>query len=322
MLLVPLAVLAQDVKRTIVYSHDRIDGPLGGEAQVSDLRVFEDGEVVYSEEGTKTIGDKPQRLSYEIRLSSDQMHHLTEFLESHDIRSLPKKVSSKTRPIDFFWQKSLEINRPDKTQKVQVENFYPFLNLQHPVYSKALIELECNLQDIEAVAAKRPRPDWCKDLLNRGKTAESAQADCRDDEAQPKIVAGAGWGPVRIGAAANTVDAFLGEGKERSKHPDVYFKDYIPKGVQVSFENSSNTVHAIYFYNRQRGDEEFGLFCGQVNGGINWQSSPEEVKRIYGHPTADFSGSYSGVTWQRLVFAGIDFRFENGKMVRIGIPGK
>jgi hypothetical protein len=137
----------------------------------------------------------------------------------------------------------------------------------------------------------------------------------------PKSLPGKIGGPVRIGAAANTVDAFLGEGKERSKYPDVYFKDYIPKGVQVSFENSSNTIHAIYFYNKQRGDEEFGFFCGQVNGGINWQSSPEEVKRIYGHPTADFSSTYSGVTWQRLVFAGIDFRFENGKMVRIGIPG-
>jgi hypothetical protein len=102
MLLVPLAVLAQDVKPTMIYSRDRIDAPLGGEAQVSDLRVLEDGEVVHREEGTKTIGDKPQRLSYEIRLSSDQMHHLREFLESHDIRSLPKKVSSKTRPIDFF----------------------------------------------------------------------------------------------------------------------------------------------------------------------------------------------------------------------------
>lgn len=68
LLLVPLVVLAQDGKRMILSSHDRIDGPLGGESQVSDLQVFEDGEAVYIEEGTKTIGDKPERLSYEIRL--------------------------------------------------------------------------------------------------------------------------------------------------------------------------------------------------------------------------------------------------------------
>jgi len=27
-------------------------------------------------------------------------------------------------------------------------------------------------------------------------------------------------------------------------------------------------------------------------------------------------------TWERLVFAGIGFRFENAEMVRIGIPGR
>jgi len=46
-----------------------------------------------------------------------------------------------------------------------------------------------------------------------------------------------------------------------------------------------------------------------------------DVKRAYGQPTAEFSGSYLGGTWRRLVFAGIDFRFENERMLRIGIPG-
>jgi hypothetical protein len=321
LLLIPLVILAQDVRHVVLSSHDKTDGPRGGEKHVSDLEIFEDGNVVYTEEGTNMMGDKVERMSYETKLSADEMRHLEELLESREIRTLSKKVSSKTSPIDFFWQKSLEINRADKTQKVQVENFYPFLNLRHPVYPNALIELECNLQDIEAKAAKRPPESWCKALLNLGKTAKSAQADCRDDGAQPKIVAGQGWGPVRIGAASSAVDGFLGKGQERSKYSDVYFKDYASKGVQVSFENTSNTVHAIYFYNGQQGDEELGPFCGQTDRGINWQSSPEDVKRIYGQPSAEVSGTYSGVTSQRLVFAGIDFRFENGKMVRIGIPG-
>jgi hypothetical protein len=321
MLLVPLAVLAQDVKHTLLSSHDRIDGPFGGENQISDLEVFDDGKVVFIEKGTKTMGKKPERLSYGITLAADQLRQLRELLESREIRSLPKQVSSKTRPIDFFWQKSLEIDRHDKIQKVQIENFYPFLNLHQSVYPNALIELECNLQDIEAEAAKRPPPNWCTSLLSRGAIAKPAQADCRKDGVQPKIVAGEGWGPVRIGAASITVDASLGEGQVRSKYSDVYFKDYAPKGVQVSFENTSNTVNAMFFYNGQRGDEQLGIFCGQTDSGINWQSSPEEVKRIYGPPTAEFSGTYAGVTSQRLVFVGIDFRFENGKMVRIGIPG-
>jgi hypothetical protein len=45
------------------------------------------------------------------------------------------------------------------------------------------------------------------------------------------------------------------------------------------------------------------------------------VKKAYGQPSAEFSGTYEEVAWKRLVFEGIDFRFENGKMVRIGIPG-
>ena len=100
-----------------------------------------------------------------------------------------------------------------------------------------------------------------------------------------------------------------------------YFKDYAPKGVQVSFENASNEVHAIYFYNGQRGSEEVGKFCGRTDKGISWQSSVDEVRKAYGQPTADYSGSDKGGTWERLVFAGIDFRFENGKLVRISIPG-
>jgi len=183
------------------------------------------------------------------------------------------------------------------------------------------------LQDIETEVTKRSHPknedDWCKELLEgkRETSVEPAQADCREDEAQPTIVAGEGWGPVRMGAASKTVDPFLGDGQPGSRYSDVYFKDYPRKGVQVSFENTSNTVHAIYFYNGQRDGRRIGVFCGHTNSGINWQSSVDEVKKTYGHPTAEFSGADSGGTWQRLVFAGIDFRFENGMMVRIGIPG-
>ena len=96
-----------------------------------------------------------------------------------DVRSLPTKISSKTRPIDFFWKKSVEINRLDKTQKVQIENFYPFLNLNGLVYLKALIKLECRLQDIKTEVTKRSQPNdegnWCKELLEGGVRLLSSQ---------------------------------------------------------------------------------------------------------------------------------------------------
>jgi hypothetical protein len=318
--------LPQDVERRVLSVHDRINGPLGGEYHVSDLQVFEDGKVIYSEEGSKSMGGKPEHSTYQATLPSDEMRQLAVLLESQDIRSLSTKISSKTRPIDFFWQKSLEIRRFDKTQKTEIENFYPFLNLEAPVYPKGLIQLECRLQDIETEVTRRSHSkdggDWCKELLEgNGTSVQSAQVDCREDESQPTIVAGEGWGPVHVGAASKTVDAFLGDGQPGKRYSSVYFKDYPPKGVQVSFENASNTVHAIYFYNGQRGDEQIGLFCGHIENGINWRSSVDEVKKAYGHPTAEFSGTNAGESWQRLVFDGIDFRFENGKLVRIGIPG-
>src|SRR5208337_3446852 len=36
-----------------------------------------------------------------------------------------------------------------------------------------------------------------------------------------------------------------------------------------------------------------------------------EFYRNYGRPNGEFSGADSGGTWERLVFVGIDFRFEN-----------
>jgi hypothetical protein len=189
----------QDAKRQILSSHDRIDGPLGGEYHILDLQVFEDGRVVYSEEGTTSMGGKPEHSTYQAALPSDEMQRLAQLLESHDIVSLPKKISSKTRPIDFFWQKSVEINRLDKTQKIQIENFYPFLNSNGLVYPKALIELVCRLQDIETEVTKRsPTKDegnWCKELAEgkREASVEPVHADCRAESTQPTIVAGEGW---------------------------------------------------------------------------------------------------------------------------------
>jgi hypothetical protein len=322
-----LLAFSQDAKRPILSAHNRTDRPFGGETHVSDLRVFEDGEVIYVKEENNTLGAKPERSTYKATLPSEEIQLLQTLLATGEIRALPTKIPSKTRPIDFSWQKSIEINRSGKNQKIEIENFYPFLNLNEPAYPKALIALECRLQDIEAEVAKGSPPkaedNWCKDLLGTkgAPSVEPAHAACREDAAQPTIVPDEGWGQVRIGAAATAIDALLGDGQTGHTYKGVYFKDYPPNGVQASFESLSNTVHAIYFYNGQHGDEQFAVFCGHTNNGINWKSSVDEVKSKYGHPTADYSGTDSRGTWQRLVFDGIDFRFENGRMVRIGIPG-
>jgi hypothetical protein len=303
-----LKLLAQDVSRPILISHDAVADPQGGKAYVGDLRVFEDGKVVYLEDGNE----------HSTTVNPDDLRTLTRLLESPELRSVPERLS---RPgFDFFWHKTLQINLPDKTQKIDIENFYPFLNLEEDAYPEALIRLECQLEHLQATAANRADAKdgsgWCRALLNKNK----ARADCKQ-AGQGEIIAGEGWGPVRIGAAYKTVGAFLGEGKSGKRYSHVHFEDYEAKGLQVSFDNDSNTVHSIYFYNGQRDDPQFTAFCGQIDKHVNWESTIDDVKKAFGKPAKEFSGTDFGGSWTRLVFDGIDFRFENGRMVRIGVPG-
>ncbi len=264
-LLVPLAVIAQDVRRPLLSSHDRVDGPLGGEYRVEDVQIFADGRVVYVEEGAKTLGEKPERSTFETTIGPNEVQRFVKLLESREIRSLPKKVPSKTHPIDFFWQKSLQINRAEKTQEIQIDNFYPFLNLRHLVYPEGLIELECSLRDIKLEAANHHHPadedDWCGAIR-----AMPAKADCRDDSTQPRIVAGEGWGAVRLGADLKAVDGSLGKGQVELKYSDVYFKDYVSKGVQASFNNATNRVVAIFFYTVSKTAKNLASFVGGQTG--------------------------------------------------------
>ncbi len=51
--------------------------------------------------------------------------------------------------------------------------------------------------------------------------------------------------------------------------------------------------------------------------GIDWASSAEDVIKAYGKTPDDFSDESK--SWRRIEYPGIDFRFEAGKLVRVGI---
>jgi hypothetical protein len=70
--------LVQDVSRQLLSSHDRIVGPIVGEYLDSDLQVFEDGRVIYSEVGAKGFGYKPEHSTYQGSLSSEEIRRLNE----------------------------------------------------------------------------------------------------------------------------------------------------------------------------------------------------------------------------------------------------
>ena len=139
-----------------------------------------------------------------------------------------------------------------------------------------------------------------------------------DNTSEQFLVAGKGWGKVSVGTDRKSVESVTGDGENRRNFDDVYFIDYPKRGIQISYNNTDNRVHAIFFYNRQLRYEHFAPFQGKTDKGIDWKSSPTDVIKAYGEPNGDYEGS----GWRRLAFDGIDFRFENGTMVRIGIPGK
>lgn len=145
-----------------------------------------------------------------------------------------------------------------------------------------------------------------------------AFAQQSDTPSEPLIVAGKGWGKVSLGVDRKTIESVIGEGQNRSRYDDVYFIDYPPKGIQISYNNSDDSLHNVYFYNRQHRYENFATFEGKTDRGVDWKSSPRDVIKAYGKPKED----YKEERWRRMVFDGIDFRWENGVMVRIGIPGK
>lgn len=134
------------------------------------------------------------------------------------------------------------------------------------------------------------------------------------------IVAGSGWGNVRVDAKREEVEKILGKGEGEEGHKaleGVYFRQYLEKGIQVSYTHKENKVEAIFFYNKARRYENMATAPVKTDRQIDWKSTYEDVKKAYGEPKED----YSGEVGRRVVFEGIDFRFENNVMVRIGIPG-
>jgi hypothetical protein len=162
--LLPLFAIAKDAPAPILVSHNDIKGPRLDQAHTEDLKIFSDGRVSYKEQGNdRKTG------SFVIHLTPQKLGQLTKLIDSQEVRSLPAEISSQIRTIDYNWDKKMDLNRKGSQQTVAIRNFYPLLNSHRPAYPKALIELECMLQDIQRRAAKRPAPtgdeNWCPEAL-------------------------------------------------------------------------------------------------------------------------------------------------------------
>ena len=132
---------AQNSDQPILVAHDVINGPTGGAHSVEVLTVFSNGTVTYSvqSKGHKLFTDK---------LKPADLSSLANLLDLQEIRELPIDLAAKMQSADFYWDQTLTIVRVGGAQAVQIEHFYPFLNLSGPVYPQKLIVLECKLQGI------------------------------------------------------------------------------------------------------------------------------------------------------------------------------
>jgi hypothetical protein len=153
-------VFAKDAPKPILVSHNDIKGPIIGNSHTEDLQIFADGRARYQE-----AGNDRKTASFDIRLTPQKLQRLTMLIDGKEMRSVPAEIGSQIRVLDFDWEAQLNIQHGASSQIIAVKNFYPLLNTQRPAYPKALIELECMLQDIQSHAAKRPvhngGEDWC-----------------------------------------------------------------------------------------------------------------------------------------------------------------
>ena len=135
------------------------------------------------------------------------------------------------------------------------------------------------------------------------------------------IVAGKGWGKVQVDAKRDEVETILGkgEGQEGSEYlTGVYFRQYPEMGIEVSYTHQENKVVAIFFYNKQHRYEKMATSQVKTDKGIDWSANYKQIRKVYGKPKEN----YSGDSWRRVVYEGIDFRFENNVIVRIVVPGR
>ncbi|HZE79850.1 MAG TPA: hypothetical protein VE604_03045 [Candidatus Polarisedimenticolia bacterium] len=159
-------MFAKDAPKAILVSHNDIKGPIIGNTHTEDLEIYQDGRVSYRE-----AGNDRKKAMFATKLTPRQLQRLTLLLNSQELRAVPAEIGSQIRVLDFDWEAQLNIQHGSSRQTIAIKNFYPLLNSHRPAYPKALVELECMLQDIQRRAAKRPAPtgdeNWCPEALGK-----------------------------------------------------------------------------------------------------------------------------------------------------------
>lgn len=161
--------------------------------------------------------------------------------------------------------------------------------------------------------AMKKELDRLEAIKEKDKAVKSPAIPKREPRRKLSIIPG--LSPFKHGAVRTDIEELVGDGDEGSRFEDVYFVEYPKVGVQVSYSRSRNTVHVIFLYNRGLQDAPTVV----TDKGITWNSTEEDVLSAYGKPVKDYSDDSK--SWRRLEYPGIDFKFDRGRLGRIGILG-
>ncbi|HET9840034.1 MAG TPA: hypothetical protein VFR84_17540 [Candidatus Angelobacter sp.] len=155
---------AKDTPKPVLVTSSYFRGLDASDSHKDHLEIFADGRVHYTE--TPAQGKEE---TYDLKLTPKSLQKLTALLNGKAMQAVPAVIVSQIKVIDGRTDKRFQINRGATQQTIDIENFYPQLNSHRPAYPRVLVQLECQLQEIERKAARRPDPspeeNWCPDAL-------------------------------------------------------------------------------------------------------------------------------------------------------------
>jgi hypothetical protein len=140
------------------------------------------------------------------------------------------------------------------------------------------------------------------------------------------ILPGAGLGKIlSIGATRDSIESLLGKGDDLAPAfhlSETNMVEYRSPRIIASYGQSSRVLEAIYFHAARPRYPNDNVSTFKTDKGIDWTATVGDVRKAYGPPISSDSGRYDAmrsIEWKVLDYPGIEFRFENERLVRIGV---
>jgi hypothetical protein len=139
-------------------------------------------------------------------------------------------------------------------------------------------------------------------------------------ETRGLITAGVGLGKIILGAPEEQLKELLGPSERLYlgyQAVDEFHVDYVESVVQIRYDLPNKTAAAIYFNNMGARSRHV-----KTDRGIGFSATADDIRKAYGEPSEIrkiLVSEISPATATDYRYPGIEFRFENEKLIRITI---